>query len=73
MLIPGSLCITFAMLSWFISLNVNSVSLNSIFISISPVFALLIGLIFYKERIGLYEFIGIILCLVGTILVILNR
>ena len=73
MLIPGSICITFAMLSWFISLNVNSVSLNSIFISISPIFALLIGLIFYKEKIGLYEFIGIILCLIGTILVILNR
>lgn len=73
LIIAGSVCVTIAMLSWFISLNVNSVTVNSIFTSTAPVFAVLIGVIFFKEKLKKYETFGMILCLMGTISVILSR
>ena len=73
LIIAGSVCVTIAMLSWFISLNVNSVTVNSIFTSTAPVFAVLIGVIVFKEKLKKYETFGMILCLMGTISVILSR
>ena len=72
-ILPGALCISIAMLSWLVSLNVNSVTLNSIFISMSPMFAILIGFIFFKEKIKLNELLGIFLCLSGTLMVIISK
>ncbi|MAG12158.1 MAG: EamA family transporter, partial [Parcubacteria group bacterium] len=60
-------------LSWFISLSVNSVTVNSIFTSTAPVFAVILGVMFFQEKLKKYEILGIILCLLGTISVILSR
>ncbi|MQG47330.1 MAG: DMT family transporter [SAR202 cluster bacterium] len=73
LIVAGSFCITIAMLSWFISLSVNSVTVNSIFTSTAPVFAVILGVMFFQEKLKKYEILGIILCLLGTISVILSR
>lgn len=72
-IIPASLCLSIGLLAWFFSLTVNSVTINSIFMSSAPVFALIIGYVFFREIITKKESLGIFLCLAGTFSVVISR
>ncbi len=73
LILVAAVCTTIAMLCWHLSLKSNSASLTVILSSTSPVFAILIGLGFYKEKLKLNQIIGIVFCLVGTFTILLNR
>ena len=56
-----------------ISLNYTSGSLSVIFGNTSPIFALIIGYLFLKEKISIYQLFGILVSLGGILLVIIFR
>lgn len=69
----AAFCTTIAMLCWHLSLKSNSASLTAILSSTSPVFAILIGLGFYDEKLKFNQIMGIVFCLIGTFTILLNR
>jgi len=69
----SSICITIAMLFWYLSLKTNTASLTAILTSTSPVFAILFGILFHKERLKINEILGILFCLIGSMIIILGR
>ena len=72
-IVPASFCLSIGLLAWFFSLTVNSVTINSIFMSSAPLFALIIGYVFFREIITKKELLGISLCLAGTLSVVISR
>ena len=72
-IVPASFCLSIGLLAWFFSLTVNSVTINSIFMSSAPLFALIIGYVFFREIITKKELLGICLCLAGTLFVVISR
>ena len=71
--LSSSLCITIAMLCWYMSLKANSATLTAILTSTSPVFAIFWGIIFYGEKLRINEIFGIIFCLVGSIIIVIGK
>ena len=72
MVIAGSL-ITLSSLIWLTSLNVTTGSLTSIFGNTAPVFAIIIGAVFLKEKIYRSQILGIFLAFIGVLMVILFK
>ena len=72
-ILAAAVCTTIAMLCWHLSLKSNSASLTVILSSTSPVFAILIGLGFYNEKLKFNQIMGIVFCLIGTFTILLNR
>lgn len=72
-IILAAILATSSSLFWFISLNYTTGSLTVIFGSTSPIFALIIGYYFLKEKISIYQLFGILFSLFGISLVILFR
>lgn len=70
-IIIAAILATLSTLFWFISLNYTSGSLSVIFGNTSPIFALIIGYLFLKEKISIYQLFGILVSLGGVSLVIL--
>jgi drug/metabolite transporter (DMT)-like permease len=70
-LIFASFLTTGAMLGWFTSLSLSEAALVVILGSSAPIFALLGGWLFLKEKINLAGFAGIVSCLIGVLIVIL--
>ena len=70
-IIIAAILATSSTLFWFISLNYTSGSLSVIFGNTSPIFALIIGYLFLKEKISIYQLFGILVSLGGVSLVIL--
>ena len=71
-LIAGSL-ITFSSLLWFLSLNTITGSLTTIFGNTAPVFAIILGFFFLKEKIHKSEIVGIVLAFIGIVIIILGK
>jgi len=71
-LVGGSL-ITFSSLLWFLSLNTITGSLTTIFGNTAPVFAIVLGFFFLKEKIHKSEILGIFLAFIGVIVIILAK
>ena len=65
----GSL-ITISSLFWFISLDYTSGSLTAMFGSTSPIFAIIFGYFFLKEKIYKLEYLSILLAFVGIVIII---
>ena len=65
----GSL-ITISSLFWFISLDYTSGSLTAMFGSTSPIFAIIFGYFFLKEKIYKLEYLSILLAFVGIMIII---
>ena len=72
MVIAGSL-ITLSSLIWLTSLNVTTGSITSIFGNTAPVFAIIIGAVFLKEKIYKSQILGIFLAFIGVLMVILFK
>tara|TARA_Y100001960_G_scaffold46640_1_gene47031 strand:- start:3858 stop:4484 length:627 start_codon:yes stop_codon:yes gene_type:complete len=72
-ILSSSLCITMAMLCWYLSLKANSAALTAILTSTSPVFAILWGILFYGEKLRINEIFGIILCLIGSSIIVMGK
>ena len=68
----GSL-ITLSSLFWFISLDYTSGSITAIFGSTSPIFAIIFGYIFLKEKIYKLEYLSITLALIGIVIIIMHQ
>tara|TARA_B100001123_G_C15341134_1_gene1034966 strand:- start:2059 stop:2724 length:666 start_codon:yes stop_codon:yes gene_type:complete len=69
----SSICITIAMLFWYLSLKANTASLTAILTSTSPVFAILFGILFHREKLKINEILGILFCLTGSMIIILEN
>ena len=72
-IIFAAILATSSTLLWFISLNYTTGSLSVIFGNTSPIFALIIGYLFLKEKISIYQLFAIFVSLVGISLVIIFR
>ena len=72
-IIIAAILATSSTLFWFISLNYTTGSLSVVFGNTSPIFALIIGYLFLKEKISIYQLFGILVSLGGILLVILFR
>ena len=72
-IIIAAILATSSTLFWFISLNYTTGSLSVIFGNTSPIFALIIGYLFLKEKISIYQLFGILVSLGGILLVIIFR
>ncbi|MCH2673454.1 MAG: DMT family transporter [Dehalococcoidia bacterium] len=68
----GSL-ITLSSLFWFISLDYTSGSITAIFGSTSPIFAIIFGYFFLKEKIYKLEYLSITLALIGIVIIIMHQ
>ena len=68
----GSL-ITLSSLFWFISLDYTSGSITAIFGSTSPIFAIIFGYFFLKEKIYKLEYLSITLALIGLVIIIMHQ
>lgn len=68
----GSL-ITLSSLFWFISLDHTSGSITAIFGSTSPIFAIIFGYFFLKEKIYKLEYLSITLALIGIVIIIMHQ
>ena len=68
----GSL-ITLSSLFWFISLDYTSGSITAIFGSTSPIFAIIFGYFFLKEKIYKLEYLSITLVLIGIVIIIMHQ
>ena len=68
----GSL-ITFSSLIWFVSLNHTSGSLTAMFGSTAPIWAIILGYFFLKERLLRNELIGIGLAFIGIVIIIIFK
>ena len=68
----GSL-ITLSSLFWFISLDYTSGSRTAIFGSTSPIFAIIFGYFFLKEKIYKLEYLSITLALIGIVIIIMHQ
>lgn len=51
----------------------NSPTISSIIISTIPLFAMIAGIVFYKERVGIINVLGIIITLPGILLVVFEK
>ncbi|NCG34475.1 MAG: EamA family transporter [Dehalococcoidales bacterium] len=71
-IIAGAL-ITFSSLIWFVSLENTSGSLTAMFGSTAPIFAIILGYLFLKERLFRNEVIGIGLAFIGIIIIIIFK
>ena len=71
-IIAGAL-ITFSSLIWFVSLENTSGSLTAMFGSTAPIFAIILGYLFLKERLFRNEVIGIGLAFIGIIIIIILK
>ena len=71
-IIAGAL-ITFSSLIWFVSLENTSGSLTAMFGSTAPIFAIILGYLFLKERLFSNEVIGIGLAFIGIIIIIIFK
>ena len=72
-MILAAILATSSTLFWFISLNYTTGSLSVTLGNTSPIFALIIGYLFLKEKISINQLFGILFSLVGISLVILFR
>jgi drug/metabolite transporter (DMT)-like permease len=60
----------FADIIWLDLLKRNSLTKLNVFIFLTPAFSLVMGMIFFKEKLGVWEIIGIGAILIGVLLVI---
>ena len=65
--------ITLSSLFWFLSLDYTSGSLTAMFGSTSPIFAIIFGYFFLKEKMFKLEYLSIFLALLGIIIIILFK
>lgn len=63
--------ITLSSLFWFLSLDYTSGSLTAMFGSTSPIFAIIFGYFFLKEKMFKLEYLSIFLAILGIIIIIL--
>jgi len=71
-IIAGAL-ITFSSLIWFVSLENTSGSLTAMFGSTAPIFAIILGYFFLKERLLRNELVGIGLAFIGIVIIIIFK
>ena len=50
---------------WFESLNFTSVASSTAIVTLQPLFSILLGYLFFKERLGIFTFIGCVLSIAG--------
>ena len=65
--------ITLSSLFWFLSLDYTSGSLTAMFGSTSPIFAIIFGYFFLKEKMFKLEYLSIFLAILGIIIIILFK
>ena len=65
--------VTLSSLFWFLSLNYTTGSLTAMFGSTSPIFAIIFGYFFLKEKMFKLEYLSIFLALIGIIIIILFK
>ena len=71
-IIAGAL-ITFSSLIWFVSLSNTSGSLTAMLGSTAPIWAIILGYLFLKERLLRNELIGIGLAFIGIVIIIIFK
>jgi|TARA_B110000263_G_scaffold221685_1_gene210297 drug/metabolite transporter (DMT)-like permease len=71
-IIAGAL-ITFSSLIWFVSLDNTSGSLTAMFGSTAPIWAIILGYLFLRERLLRNEIIGIGLAFIGIVIIIIFK
>jgi drug/metabolite transporter (DMT)-like permease len=58
---------------WIDLLKSNSLTKLNVFIFLTPAFSILMGIVFFKERLGLWEMLGIGAILSGVFMILQNR
>ena len=71
-LLIWTLCLLFAILSYFLSIKKGSVAIAGTMMGMHPIFVVLFSIIFFKERIYKLTYISCLLAIIGGVLILSN-